>query len=51
VGDENRGEYITGFSERKQLLESLLLFLAKIPLDKGPKSFLPTSQRRIDEFF
>jgi hypothetical protein len=26
VGDANRGEYITGFSERKQVLQSIIFF-------------------------
>jgi hypothetical protein len=39
VGDGNRGEYITAFSERKRLLESLLLFSAKFLLENRPKSF------------
>jgi hypothetical protein len=39
VGDGNRGEYITGFSERKRLLESLFFFSANFLSEKRPKSF------------
>jgi hypothetical protein len=51
VGDGNRVEYITAFSERKQLLASIIFcrrrFFAKLSLNL----FVPAPQTRIDEKF
>jgi hypothetical protein len=50
VGHANRGEYITGFSQRKRLLASLF-FSGEPSSGRRCKLFPRTSQRRIDENF
>jgi hypothetical protein len=45
VGDGNRGEYITGFSERKRLLESLLSLSANFLLEMRPKFFFANTAK------
>jgi hypothetical protein len=51
VGDANRGEYITAFSERKQLLASIISCPWSFFSERALNHFRATLQRRIDEFF
>jgi len=52
VGDANRGEYITAFSERKRVLASILfLSTRRFFSERALNHFWTTPQRRIDEFF
>jgi hypothetical protein len=51
VGDANRGEYITAFSERKRVLASILFCRRGFFSERALNHFWTTPQRRIDEFF
>jgi hypothetical protein len=51
VGDANRGEYITAFSECKRVLASIIFCRCSFLSDRALNHFLATAQRRIDEFF
>src|SRR2546429_1722984 len=49
--NSNRGEYITAFSGRKQLLASIIFCCCSFSSQNGLNLFLPAPQTRIDEFF
>src|SRR5713226_6853436 len=50
-GGWKRGEYITGFSERKRVLASII-FRRRASFQKSAPNLFPApSQRRIDEIF
>jgi hypothetical protein len=51
VGDGNRVEYITAFSERKQLLASIIFCRRRFFSNLSLNLFLPALQTRIDENF
>jgi hypothetical protein len=51
VGDANRAEYITAFSQRKLLLASLFFSFSSLHPVSRPKLFPLIPQSRIDEFF
>jgi hypothetical protein len=51
VGDGNRGEYITAFSERKRLLASIIFCRKPVSSKNALNLFLPPPQTRIDEKF
>jgi hypothetical protein len=51
VGDVNRGEYITGFYERKRVLASFFICRRNFFSQRAANPFRTTSQRRIDEIF
>jgi hypothetical protein len=51
VGDANRGEYITAFSERKRVLASIIFCGRSFLSENALNHFSTPTQRRIDEFF
>jgi len=51
VGDANRGEYITAFSERKRVLASIIFCRRSFFSENALNHFNTPTQRRIDEFF
>src|SRR6266481_3993099 len=51
VENANRGEYNTGFSERKRVLASILFSRRSFFSENALNHFWTTPQRRIDEFF
>jgi hypothetical protein len=50
-GDGNRVEYITGFSERKRVLTSIIFCRSRFGAKRELNLFFATLQRRIDENF